>query len=86
MHERFNAIGLLIQNDETSVGGAQSILTIIDEKNKIIQSLKKQILNQKIQLSYYLHKTLDDASIAEFKKYVSSFYQYSCINNILHVC
>lgn len=51
----------------------------MDDKNKLIEALKKQILNQKVQLSYYLRKTIDDASIAEFKKHVSNQFLLSAI-------
>lgn len=54
-------------------GNSKSILSILADKNKVIKILKKQLLNQKLQLGYYLHKNLDAADIREFKKYVRYF-------------
>ncbi|KAK4872488.1 hypothetical protein RN001_014517 [Aquatica leii] len=47
---------------------SQSILGVLEDKNKFIALLKKQIQNQKVQLQFYLHKGFGASRIVDMAK------------------
>ncbi|KAF5292860.1 hypothetical protein FQR65_LT11112 [Abscondita terminalis] len=47
---------------------SRSILGVLENKNRVIAVLKKQIQNQKVQLQFHLHKSLGGPKIIEMSK------------------
>lgn len=48
-----------------------SLYAIISDKNRIIQALKQRLMNQQLQLAFYLHKNLFNENILEFSSQCS---------------
>lgn len=56
-----------LQDREKNISSLNLYATL-DEQNRIIATLKQRILNQQIQLAYYLHKNLCQDRIIEFSR------------------
>lgn len=50
-----------------------SLLSVLDDKNKIIANLKKQLQNQKMQLTYYIQKDMNKGKITQLSQSVRTF-------------
>lgn len=50
-----------------------SLLSVLDDKNKIIANLRKQLQNQKMQLTYYIQKDMNKGKITKLSQSVSTF-------------
>lgn len=46
-----------------------ALYATLDEKNRVIQALKQRLMNQQLQLAYYLHKNLSNENILEFSSH-----------------
>ncbi|XP_074037060.1 uncharacterized protein [Leptinotarsa decemlineata] len=64
--ESSNSEKTYIQIENQSSG--ESFLSILEDKNTMIEMLKKQLQNQKMQITYYLHKDLARSKLRELSQ------------------
>lgn len=65
---------------------SESLLSVLDDKNRMISSLKKQLQNQKMQLTYYMNRELSWNKIQQFSESVSNGIIWIFLANNLWMC
>lgn len=57
--------------DSLSRGSSATLLSVLDDKNRVIEVLQQQLQNQKLQLVYYIKNALKSSKIMQLAKTVS---------------
>lgn len=75
-HKRFVKFYLqhidITADDSLSRGSSATLLSVLDDKNRAIEVLQRQLQNQKLQLGYYIKNALKPSKIIQLSKTVSN--------------
>lgn len=58
-------------DESLSRGSSQTLLSVLDDKNRAIEVLQRQLQNQKLQLGYYIRNAIKSSKIIQLSKTVS---------------